>query len=204
MTSEPEAAVAAIRRGGLVVVPTDTVYGLACDPHRPEPARRLYALKGRDEGQPTALVAASVDLLLECVPELRGRAETIARAMLPGAFTLVLPNPERRFGWLAGHRPDALGVRVPDLAGAGGAVLDQVGMLAATSANRAGGADPRRLEDVPEEVLAGVDAVVDGGELPGVPSTVLDFTGAEPTVIREGAVPAARALERAEAALSGT
>jgi L-threonylcarbamoyladenylate synthase len=204
MTSEPEAAVAAIRRGGLVVVPTDTVYGLACDPHRPEPSRRLYALKGRDERKPTALVAASVDLLLECVPELRGRAETIARAVLPGALTLVLPNPAQRFGWLAGHRPDALGVRVPDLAGVGRAVLEQVGVLAATSANRAGGSDPRRLEDVPEDVLAGVDAVVDGGELPGIPSTVLDFTGVEPTVIREGAVPAGEALQRAEAALAGT
>jgi L-threonylcarbamoyladenylate synthase len=201
MRPDVEAAVAALQGDGVAVVPTDTVYGLACTAYREAPARRLYALKSRDLTQPTAVVAASVDLLLECVPELRGRAGTLARALLPGPLTLVLPNPACRFRWLNGGRPDTIGVRVPVLSGPGAEVLDRVGALAATSANLAGGADPRRIDDVPEELLASVDAVVDGGELPGVPSTVVDLTGGEPRVLRQGAVPAAEVLERAAAAL---
>ena len=192
--SAVDAAVAAIRGGRLAIVPTDTVYGLATSPYSEEPVRRLYRAKGRDELQPTALVAADLDLLFECVPELRGRAGTIARALLPGAFTLVLPNPARRFPWLTGTSPETIGVRVPELAGPGGEVLAKVGALAATSANLPGGPDPRTLDDVPEELRAAAEAIVDGGELPGTPSTVIDFTGAEPVVLREGAVPAADAL----------
>lgn len=192
--NEVEAAVAAIRAGRLAIVPTDTVYGLATTPYAEAPVRRLYRAKGREELQPTALVATDLDLLLECVPELRGRAATIARALLPGPYTLILPNPGRRFRWLTGARPETIGVRVPGGGGPGAAVLAQVGALVATSANLPGGPDPRRLEDVPEELRRAVDALVDGGELPGTPSTVLDLTGAEPAVVREGAVPAAQAL----------
>lgn len=192
--AEVEAAVAAIRAGRLAIVPTDTVYGLATTPYEEAPVRRLYRAKGREELQPTALVAADLDILLECVPELRGRAATIARALLPGPYTLILPNPGRRFRWLTGARPETIGVRVPGGGGPGAAVLAQVGALVATSANLPGGPDPRRLEDVPEELRRAVDALVDGGELPGVPSTVLDLTGREPAVVREGAVAAADAL----------
>jgi L-threonylcarbamoyladenylate synthase len=195
-----EAAVAALRRGDLAVVPTDTVYGLVCDPYRRASVGRLYALKHRGAAQPTALLAAGVDQLLDCLPELRGRLAAIARELLPGAFTLVLPNPAERFPWLAGERPDAIGVRVPDLAGPGKAVLDRMRVLAATSANLAGGSDPSRLEQVAAELRAGVAAVVDGGELPGRPSTVLDLTGERPRVLREGAVAAGEALARAAAA----
>jgi L-threonylcarbamoyladenylate synthase len=201
VTAGVEAVVAALRRGGLAVVPTDTVYGLVCDPYRRGPARRLYALKRRAETQPTALLASSIDQLLDCVPELRGRAAAIARELLPGPFTLVLPNPAERFPWLTGERPGAIGVRVPDLDGPAKAVLDRFGALAATSANVAGGSDPARLDEVAAEVLAGVDAVVDGGELPGLPSTVLDFTGETPHILRQGAAPADEALARAAAAV---
>ena len=192
-------AVAAIRTGGLVVLPTDTVYGLACSPYREGPVRTLSELKGRRPAQPIALLAASVDELLDCVPELRGQSAVIARALLPGPYTLVLPNPARRFPWLAGDRPDAIGVRVPALAGVARDLLDAVGALAATSANLHGGPDPRQLEDVPAELLLDA-AVLDGGELPGTPSTVLDLTGAEPRVLREGAVAAVDALARVEVA----
>jgi L-threonylcarbamoyladenylate synthase len=188
-------AAAAIRRGDIVVIPTDTVYGLACAPDRPEAVAALAELKRRPSDQPVALVAASVEELLERVPELRERADVMHR-LLPGPYTLVLANPERRFPWLAGTRPDAIGLRVPALSGAGAAVLMDVGAVAATSANRHGDADPRRLDDVPEEILAAVAAAVDAGELPGTPSTVLDLTGREPRVLREGAVPAAEALAR--------
>jgi L-threonylcarbamoyladenylate synthase len=190
-------AVAALRAGEPVVLPTDTVYGLACSPYREGPVRALSDLKGRMAEQPIALLAASVDVLLECLPELRGRNAVAARALLPGPYTLVLPNPARRFPWLAGGRPETIGVRVPTLVGVSRELLDEVGALAATSANLHGGPDPRRLEDVSEELLRGTVAL-DGGELPGTPSTVLDLTGPEPLVLREGAVPAADALARVE------
>jgi len=200
--SAVDAAVAAIKAGRLAVVPTDTVYGLAASPYSEAPVRRLYRAKGRDDVQPTALVAADLDLLFECVPELRGRAGTIARALLPGAFTLVLPNPARRFRWLTGSSPETIGVRVPVLAGPGGEVLERAGVMVATSANLPGGPDPRTLDEVPEQIRAAAAALIDGGELAGTPSTVIDFTAAEPIVLREGAAPSADALERVRVATS--
>jgi L-threonylcarbamoyladenylate synthase len=185
-----EQAVSALRAGQPVVLPTDTVYGLCADPDRPEPAQRLYELKGRAGKQPTALVVADLEALLERLPELRGRA------ILPGPFTLILPNPGKRFGWLTGDRPETIGVRVPEFSGPGRAVLDAVGAVAATSANLPGRPDPRTLDEVPDEIREGCGALVDGGELPGTPSTVIDLTGPEPTVIREGAVPVEEALAR--------
>jgi L-threonylcarbamoyladenylate synthase len=190
-------AVAAVRAGRLVVLPTDTVYGLACSPYREAPVQALSELKRRAPDQPIALVAASVDVLLECVPELRGRSGMIARELLPGPYTLVFPNPARRYPWLAGGRPETIGVRVPDVGGPARELLDEVAAVAATSANLHGGPDPRRLDDVPPELLAGAVAL-DGGELPGTPSTVLDLTGPAARVLREGAVPAAEALARVE------
>lgn len=198
--SPVDEAVAAIRAGELVVIPTDTVYGLACTPYHEKPVQALSVLKGRVAAQPIALVAPSLDWLLECVPELRGRAAVLARALLPGPYTLVLPNPARRYRWLTGDRPDTIGVRIPDLDGRAREILDRVGAIAATSANRHGDAAPRRLDDVPQEILAAVAASVDGGELPGTPSTVLDLTGTEPRVLREGVVPEAEALARVAAA----
>jgi L-threonylcarbamoyladenylate synthase len=200
MTSSVDAAVEAIRRGGLAVVPVDTVYGLVCSASDDAAIARLSTLKGRDPAKPTALVAASVDAVLECVPELRGGIERVLRSLLPGPLTLVLPNPAERLPWLGGVRPGTIGVRVPALASSWRELLARTGPLAATSANLAGGRDPRRLDEVPGELLEGVDAVVDGGELPGVPSTVVDLTGAEPQVLREGAVSAADVLERVAAA----
>jgi L-threonylcarbamoyladenylate synthase len=198
-----EPAVAAIKAGQPVVLPTDTVYGLCADPSREAPARAVARLKGREEGQPTALLFRDVELLLQSVPELRGRAAAAVRALLPGPFTLILPNPAGRYPWLAGDNREAIGIRVPQLHGPGAEVLDRVGAVLATSANLHGGPDPRRLDDVPEEIRRGCAALVDGGELPGTPSTVLDLTGPEPRVVREGAVPAAEALERLLAATAG-
>ena len=195
-------AIAGIRAGKPVVLPTDTVYGLCATPYREDAARRLYRLKGRADSQPTALVASDVDMLLECIPELRGRPARLARALLPGPYTLVLPNPARRFRWLTGTTPEAIGVRVPELPEPARVVLASVGALLATSANRPGERDPRRIDDVPDEIVAGCAAVIDAGELPGTPSTVLDFTKGEPRVLREGAVRAAEALDRAAAALA--
>jgi L-threonylcarbamoyladenylate synthase len=192
VSDDVAAAVEALRAGQVVVLPTDTVYGLAADAASPEPVQRLYALKGRATTQPTALVADTIDRLLELVPELAAH-ERLLRALLPGPYTLVLANPAGRFAWLS--RARTIGVRVPALTGAGADVLAAVGAVAATSANLPGGSDPRRLVEVPAELRAAAAAAVDGGELPGTASTVLDLTGLEPRVLREGAVPAAEALE---------
>jgi len=195
-------AVTALLAGKPVIIPTDTVYGLCAFARRPEPAKRLYELKRRDRLQPTALLAHDLDLLLEWVPELRGRAAVIARALLPGPYTLILPNPARRFGWITGANQDAIGVRVPELPPEARSVVAAVGCVVATSANLPGEPDPRRLDEVPPEILQNVGAVVDSGELPGTPSTVLDFTSPEPRVVRDGAAPAADALERVALALA--
>ncbi len=194
--SEVEDAVAALRAGRLVVIPTDTVYGLAADGASEPAARALYAAKGRARAQPTALLFSSVDEIDARLPELPARAKTAVRALLPGPLTLVVPNPKRRFGWLNAERPDALGLRVPAVSGASGAVLAALGVLVATSANLPGGRDPRRIEDVPPAIRAAADALVDGGELPGAPSTVLDLTGTRPVVLRAGAVAEKEVLAR--------
>lgn len=189
-------AVSAIQAGEPVVLPFDTVYGLCASPYSEAPTLRVYRLKGRPETMPAAIVASDLDMLFECLPELRGRSGVIARALLPGPYTLIFPNPARRYRWLTGLSPDTIGVRVPELEGEARAVLARVGCVMATSANRHGGPEPRRLEDVPEEIRVACGAVLDGGELPGVPSTVLDFTCTEPKVVREGAAPAEEALGR--------
>jgi L-threonylcarbamoyladenylate synthase len=161
-----------IAAGGVVLFPADTVYGLACDPDDESAVRRLYALKGRAPDKPAATMYFSVDAL----PPLTPHVAAAARALLPGPVTLVV---------------GPLGLRVPDLPllqGAAVAVLQ-------SSANHAGGPEARRLKDVPEDIRNGADLVIDGGELPGTSSTVLDLTRYEAhgtwTILREGAVPAA-------------
>lgn len=195
-----EAAAAALRAGRLVLLPTDTVYGLACAAESEQAARALYALKGRDAVQPTAVVFASVDVLLERVPGLDEAAAAAVRELLPGPYTLVLPNPTRQYPWLNSARPEAIGVRVPKLPPGAAAAVAAVGAVVATSANLPGGVDPCRLEDVPDGIRDGVAAAIDGGVLPGTPSTVIDVTGAEPTVLRRGAGDPDGALERVAAA----
>jgi L-threonylcarbamoyladenylate synthase len=180
--------IAALREGRPALFPTDTVYGLVSLPTE-DAVARLYVLKGRRPEQPTALLAGTVEQLLEAVPELD------ARRLLTGPFTLVVPNPARRFPWLTGERPDTIGVRVPVLSPAALAVLDAVGCVAATSANDPGGPDPLMLDDVPPRIRA-VCPALDGGALGGVPSTVVDVTGSKPRVLREGAVPADQAVAR--------
>jgi L-threonylcarbamoyladenylate synthase len=195
-----DAAVDALRAGECVILPTDTVYGLCVDAYHEAPIRRLLRQKKRPPEMPVALVASDLEVILDAVPELRGRAAVLARALLPGPYTLVLPNPARRYRWLTGTRPETIGVRVPDLPLETREVLDRFGAVAATSANVHGGPDPARVEDIPEPVLRASAAVVDSGELPGTPSTVVDLTRPEPQVLREGAVRAPDAL----AALAGT
>jgi L-threonylcarbamoyladenylate synthase len=161
-----EEAVAALREGRAVILPTDTVYGLCT---LPEHEDVLFELKGRDRSKPAALLAADVDALVTAVPSLD---RSVLERYLPGPYTLV-------FG--------RVGVRVPDLPPIADSVVREVGVVTATSANLAGGPDPRRVEDVPEEIRAACGAIVDAGELPGIPSTVIDLTNGEPRVLRQGA-----------------
>lgn len=191
-----EDAVAGLRAGRPVLLPTDTVYGLCAAADREAPTRALYALKGRASAQPSALLTSSLEALFDALPELRGEAGDPARALLPGPYTLVLPNPTRRFRWLNGTRTDAIGVRVPELPEPTRRVVEAVGSLIATSANDPGGPNPVSLGDVPARIREGCAAEIDLGRLPGTPSTVIDFTGPDPYVIREGVVPGAEALER--------
>jgi len=161
-----EDAVAALRAGRAVILPTDTVYGLCA---LPEHEAVLYELKGRDRSKPFALLAADVDGLFATLPWLD---RDVLERYLPGPYTLVF---------------ESVGVRVPDLPPPAAAVLREVGVVAATSANSSGGPDPRRVEDIPAEIRAACGAIVDVGELPGVPSTVIDLRGPEPRVLRAGA-----------------
>jgi len=187
-------AVSALNAGKLVVLPTDTVYGICANPYRREPADKLFELKGRDRQQAIALVASDLEMLLECIPELRGSSATIARELLPGPYTLVFPNPACRYRWLTGTRPDTIGIRVPDLEGYGKQVLERVGAVAATSANLHGERDAKSVAEIPQAILGRVAEVVDAGELPGTPSTVIDFSSERPVVLREGAGDVERAL----------
>ena len=162
-------AVAALRAGQAVILPTDTVYGLCVLPGNEDV---LYELKGRDRSKPVAFIAADIDGLLAAVP---GLDRAVVERYFPGAYTLVFQSA---------------GVRVPNLPPQAAEVVREVGVVAATSANLSGGPDPRRVTDIPEEIRAAVGAIVDAGELPGTPSTVIDLRGDEPVVLRQGAGPA--------------
>jgi L-threonylcarbamoyladenylate synthase len=187
MADDVQRAIDAVRAGEPVLLPTDGVYGLCASPYREAPVLRLYELKGRDTAQPSALLASSVDMLLECVPELRGRPAVIARELLPGPYTLIFPNPARRYPWLTGTRPETIGVRVAKLPTPAQQVLDAVGAVVATSANEPGAPPAASLDEVPARIRAACGAEIDVGPLPGTPSTVVDMTGATPIVLRQGA-----------------
>ena len=135
----------------------------------PEHDDVLYELKGRDRSKPVALLAAEVDALVAAVP---GLDASVLEKYLPGPYTLVFGD---------------VGVRVPELPSPAAEVVREIGVVAATSANLAGGPDPRRVDEIPAEIRAACGAIVDAGELPGVPSTVLDLTSGHPRVLRQGA-----------------
>jgi L-threonylcarbamoyladenylate synthase len=178
--------------GGVALFPADTVYGLAADPESEEGVGRLYRLKGRRPDRPAAVMFFAREAALEALPELGGRTRAAVERLLPGGLTLLLPNPARRYPLACGPEPERLGLRVPALDGAL-APLAAVGRpVLQSSANRSGGADARRVEDVDRAIRDGVDVALDGGELPGTPSTVVDLTryedAGEHTIVRAGAV----------------
>jgi L-threonylcarbamoyladenylate synthase len=180
--------------GGIAVFPADTVYGLACEPDSKEAVQRLYLLKRRRPDKPAAVMFFALDLALAALPELGPRTAAALRALLPGAVTLLLPNPAGRFPLACGPDPDTLGLRVPAWPPALAALAGVSWPVLQSSANAAGGPDARQLADVPESIRRRADLVLDGGELPGTPSTVVDLRGYELdatwSIVREGAVSA--------------
>ena len=202
-SQELEFVSAAVARGELVIVPTDTVYGIAASAADADAVTRLYAAKGRDGVQPTAVVFASIPQLREHMPNLSRRAAWAASALLPGPWTLIVRNPDEVFPWLTGGQPGPLGIRVP--AGA----LD-LPPIAASSANRAGLETPSTVEALDPELLAHVACVIDAGpRTGGLASTILDLTDWEAgsgdvRVIRDERGLAGQALAALAAAPSPT
>jgi L-threonylcarbamoyladenylate synthase len=186
--------------GGVALFPADTVYGLATDPDSREGVERLYGLKGRRPDRPAAVMFFRLELALEALPELGERTRGALERVLPGGLTLVLPNPARRYPLACGPVPERLGLRVPLMSGALEPLAAASWPVLQSSANASGGAEARSVDGVDETIRAGVDMVLDGGELPGTPSTVVDLSSYEAdgsfTIAREGAVPAAE-VERA-------
>ena len=180
---------------GVALFPADTVYGLACAPDAPEAVERLYRLKGRRPDKPAAVMFFDRELALKALPELGERTRAALVALLPGALTMLLPNPAARFPLACGPDPATLGLRVPALAGDLAPLADVRRPVLQSSANLAGGPDARRIEDVPDAIRRGVDLVLDAGDLPGTPSTVVDLRSYEArgewSIVREGAVPVA-------------
>ncbi len=179
--------------GGVALFPADTVYALGTDPDSREGVDRLYRLKGRVPDKPSAVMFFQVDAALAALPELGPRTRAAVERLLPGGVTLLLPNPGRRYPLACGPEPERLGIRVPALEGKLAPLAAMPRPVLQSSANLSGGADSRRVDEVDERLRAGADLVLDVGELPGTPSTVVDLTGYERDgswqVVREGAVP---------------
>jgi L-threonylcarbamoyladenylate synthase len=187
--------------GGVALFPADGLYGLACDPTRAEAIERIHRIKGRDDGKPAAVMYFSPLAMRELVAALGPRTRDALGALLPGPVTLVVANPQRRYPLACREDPERLGVRLIEgpLAGAACAVFQ-------TSANPSGAPPPGRFADVDPAILGQVDLAIDGGELTGQPSTVVDVTaiedGGAAAILRDGALSPEeieRRLERARA-----
>lgn len=189
-----------LRVGGVAVFPSDTVYGLACDPQEKEAVRRLYALKQRDIDKPSAVMFFDLDLAFAAVPELGPRTRGALNRLLPGPVGVLVPNPGRRYALACGDDPETLGLRVPDLPAAAFALHAVRWPVLQSSANLAGGPDPRTVGEIPAGIRDGADLVLDAGPLPGTPSTMVDLRGYEDggtfAIVREGAVAAAEIARR--------
>jgi L-threonylcarbamoyladenylate synthase len=184
-----------VRAGGVVVFPADGVYGLACDPGRAEAIERIHALKGRETGKPSAVMFFAPLAMRELISTLGPRTRNALAALLPGPVTLVVDNPERLYPLACGEDPGRLGLRLIEgpLAGAGIAVFQ-------TSANPAGEPPANRLDAVASAILTGADLAIDGGELAGSPSMVIDLTEIEAgggwAILRPGALSSSELARR--------
>ena len=165
-----EALAASLRRGQIVLLPTDTIYGLHAIAGNEDAVKKIAALKERDESKRFVVIAASTDQLLEygaAVPD-------VLRSVWPAPLTAVVPHPE-----------GSVAVRVPDLPWLR-ALLEQTGPLVSTSANRSGEPPVREPSQLAHELQEKIDLALDAGSCEGKPSTIVDFTRDEPCLIREG------------------
>lgn len=178
--------------GGVALFPADTVYGLATEPDSREGIQRLYRLKRRRPDRPAAVMFFDTERALEALPELPPETNAAAKRLLPGGVTLLLPNEAHRYPLACEPTKNVLGLRVPSLTRALAPLQVMPWPILQSSANRSGEADARRIEDVDERIRAGVDLILDAGELPGTPSTVVDLTGYHEdgrfAIVRQGAV----------------
>lgn len=179
-----------IAAGGVAVFPADGLYGLACDPLDAGAVERVHALKGRDDAKPSAVMYLAPLAMRELLAGLGPRTREAVAALMPGPATLVVANPERRYPLACRDDPERLGVRLIE-----GPLAGAMCPLFQTSANRSGEPAPVSFADVPAEIVAGADLAIDGGELTGLPSTVVDVTAIEGggpwKILREGALSAA-------------
>jgi L-threonylcarbamoyladenylate synthase len=185
-----EAACAVLARGGLVVVPTDTVYGLAARPTDSEAVRAVYRAKGRPEGMHLPVLASGVEQVRALGVAYGPAAQELARRWWPGPLTMAFSFEagSRRPEWLTGR--DEVAVRIPDHPFLR-SLLAETGVLVVTSANPHGQPTPRTAEDVAAGELASfVDVIVDGGPLTEVPSTLVNVSGLTAVVEREGVIAA--------------
>jgi len=161
--------------GGVAVLPTDTVYGVFCDAEDEQAARRLYALKGRPAARPAAVMFFRLEHALATLGELEDVERAALAKLLPGPVTLLLPNRAQRFAPACRTDPDTLGLRVPLLAPSLEALCALSRPLMQSSANLSGQPDARTLAEVTRSILDGAQMALDGGELPGTASTVVDL-----------------------------
>jgi len=202
----PDSARAALERcvgkGGVAIFPADTLYGLACDPLNAEAVERIHAIKGRGERKPSAVMYFSPLAMRELISGLGPRTRDAIGALLPGPVTLVIANPEHRYPLACRENPERLGVRLIE-----GPLAGTMTPIFQTSANRSGAPAPTRFDEIDEEVRHEVDLGIDGGELIGEPSTVIDITAIEDDgrwqILREGALPAADVERRLGATAAG-
>ncbi len=181
--------------GGVAVFPADTVYGICCDPDDAGAVRRVYELKGRPAARAAAVMFFALEPALSALGELGARERAALLALAPGPVTLLLANPHGLYAPACAADPATLGLRIPALPAPLAALAQVAVPVMQTSANISGGADARRIEEVPASLCEGADLVLDGGELPGTPSSVLDLRELEEhgswRIVREGAVPRA-------------
>ena len=192
-----------VTSGGVAVFPSDTVYGICCDPDNEQAARRLYELKGRPQARACAVMFFGLEDALEQL-ELHDCEREALHALLPGPVTVLLVNRGNRYAPACRVDPGTVGLRVPELAGRLGP-LGTVGVpVLQSSANLSGEPDARTLEQVPARLRDGADLAIDAGELPGTPSTVIDLRDLDSEgrwyVLRDGALPR-EAVEHALGAL---
>lgn len=176
-----------IAGGGVAVFPSDGLYGLACDPLDAGAIAKIHRLKGRDDGKPSAVMYFSPLAIRELVSQLGPRTKAVVSALMPGPVTLVVANPQRRYPLACRQDPERLGIRL-----IGGPLAGTMAPVFQTSANLSGEPAPARFEDVPAAIREGADLAIDGGELPGLPSTVVDITAIEEDggwrILRDGAL----------------